>query len=448
LRYSLVAHFHEWLGSTAIPELRRAGLPLSIVFTTHATILGRYLAHQDPWFYDHLPFVEWLKDARRLDIEPQVRLERAAAHGAHVLTTVGEPTAEECKHLLGREVDLLTPNGLNIKRYEVMHEFQNLHREYKEKIHQFVTAHFFPNYTFDLDRTLLFFTAGRYEYRNKGYDLTLEALARLNAMLQAEGVDRTVVFFLITRRPYRSILPDVLRRRAMLEEIRRNCEAIQAEFGQRLFEATAKREDPDYNTLVDDYGKLRLQRLMHAWSARSLPTVVTHELLDDAEDDVLKQLRYLNLVNRPQDRVKVVYHPEFVSATDLLFGMDYDHFVRGCHLGIFPSFYEPWGYTPLECVARGIPTVTSDLSGFGSHLLRAAPDSNWRGVLVVGRRNKSFEDSAGQLADALLRFCRQERRERIELRNTVEGYARRFDWKILGEHYADAHTLARQRSGN
>ena len=448
LRWPVVAHFHEWLASSAIPALRREELPVSIVFTTHATSLGRHLAPQDPWFYDHLPFVDLLADARRFGIETQVRLERDAAHGAHLLTTVSDITALECEHLLGRKPDLLLPNGLNIERFTAVHEFQNLHLQYKEKIHEFVMAHFFPSYKFDLGRTLYFFSSGRFEYRNKGFDLTLDALARLNGKLKSAELDRTVVFFLITRRPCRGPNAEVLRRGAMLAEIRANCEAIKDVFAKGLFHATARGETADYNALVDSYWRLRLQRLMHAWSADCLPIVVTHDLVDDAEDPVLKQLRHLDLINREEDPVKVVYHPAFVSPTDLPLGMDYDQFVRGCHLGIFPSFYEPWGYTPLECVARGIPAATSDLCGFGRYLLQQMPNGEKRGILVVRRREQSFEAASEQLAEALLRFCRFESRERIELRNQVESYAAWFDWEVLGQQYATAHGMARRRSGH
>ncbi len=437
----ILAHFHEWMGGAAIPELRRSRLDVPIVFTTHATSLGRILAMHDGHFHEHLPFVDWLADARKYGIEAQTRIERAAAHGAHVLTTVSDITGLECEHLLGRKADLVLPNGLNIERFVALHEFQNLHLEYKEQINQFVMSMFFPSYSFDLDRTLYFFTAGRYEYRNKGFDLTLEALARLNARLKENRSGRTIVFFLITRRPFRTINPEVLRRAAMLEEIRRNCDAIQQHVGQHLFSAAAKGIVPDYNALVDDYWKLRLQRLMHAWHAPSLPNVVTHDLVDDTGDEVLQQLRYLNLINLPADPVKVVYHPDFVSSSNPLFGMEYDQFVRGCHLGIFPSFYEPWGYTPLECVARGVPAVTSDLAGFGTHLLATMPDHEQRGLFVTPRRGNSFDAAAAALADWLLEFCWLGRRERIDMRNRVESMSDRFDWQNLGKQYVKAHRL-------
>ena len=165
------------MGAAAIPEIRRLNLPVATVFTTHATLLGRYLATGDNWFYNHLPNINWHADAKRYNIEARVLLERAAAHGAHVFTTVSSVTAQECEHLLGRRVDAVLPNGLNIERFIARHESENLHKIYKEKIHKFVMGHFFQSYHFDLNRTLYFFTSGRYEYRNKGFDLT-RALAR------------------------------------------------------------------------------------------------------------------------------------------------------------------------------------------------------------------------------------------------------------------------------
>jgi glycogen(starch) synthase len=446
-RFPMVLHFHEWMASSAIPGLRRTNDPAGIVFTTHATQLGRVLAQHDANFYEHIPFVDWLADARKFGIEPQTRIERAAAHGAHVLTTVSDVTAIECRHLLDRKPDLLVPNGLNIERFVALHEFQNLHRQYKEQIHQFVMSMFFPSYTFDLDKTLYFFTSGRYEYRNKGFDLTLEALARLNSRLKSNRSGRTVVCFLITRRPFRGVNAEVLRRAAMLQELRRNCEQIKDHIGDRLFECAAKGIVPDFEQLVGDYWKLRLQRMMHAWHVPSLPMVVTHDLYDDQQDEILQQLRYLNLINLATDPVKVVYHPDFVTSSNPLLSMEYDQFVRGCHLGIFPSFYEPWGYTPLECIARGLPAVTSDLSGFGTHVLEQMPEAQSRGIYVTRRRGQSFDAAAADLTEWLMEFCWLGRRERIDMRNRVEATSDRFDWQVLGKHYAQAHRMARNYIG-
>jgi glycogen(starch) synthase len=441
----IVAHIHEWMAGTAISALRRSCPGVSTVFTTHATLLGRFLAMSDARYFDAVPRTDWLEAARRFNIEQSVRLERAAANAAHVLTTVSEITAFECEHLLGRKPDVLVPNGLNIERFAAPHEFQSLHRTYKERLHEFVTGYFFPSYSFDLDRTLYCFTSGRYEYGNKGFDLTIEALARLNWRMKHMRMGRTVVCFLVTRAATRSVQAEVLRTSAVMEEIRRDCQAIERQVGQRLFSAVTAGRWPALGELVDEYWRLRLRRSVQAWKRKGLPPVVTHDLSYPNDDAIYRQIQSCRLANAEDDPVKIVYHPDFIVPAAPLFGMDYDQFVRGCHLGVFPSNYEPWGYAPLECVALGLPTVTSNLAGFGTYVMRHVPDHTERGIHVLDRRNQDFGQAADALSDILLRFVRQERRERIAQRNQVEECAWQFDWSNLGANYAAAHTRALER---
>jgi len=444
----VIAHFHEWMVGTAIPDLRREQTDLRIVFTTHATLLGRYLAMNDPNFYDHLTLVDWLKEAVHFNIETAVRIERAAAHGAHIFSTVSEVTARECIFLLERIPDVILPNGLNIQRFAAHHEFQNLHQRYKEKIHQFVMAHFFQSFPFDLDQTLYFFTSGRYEYRNKGFDVTLEALARLNYRMQQAGINKTVVMFFVTKQPFHSVNPEVLQSRVMMEEIRETCVAIEKEIGRKLFYEAASSNEfklPSLRDFVDDYWQLRYRRTLQSWKTHKLPSVVTHNLVNDAKDEILNFLRTSNLVNHAHDRVKVVYHPDFISVTNPLFGLDYGQFVRGCHLGIFPSYYEPWGYTPLECIARGVPTVTSDLSGFGDYVVNKMATKDTDGICVVKRRNRDFNDAANQLANYLFQYVKYNQRERIALRNHVESSSEEFDWQNLTKYYDKAYELVLEK---
>jgi glycogen(starch) synthase len=445
---NIIAHFHEWMAAIPIPEIRKANLPVSITFTTHATILGRYLAMNDPEFYNNLPFFDWLQEAKNFNIEAEVRIERAAAHGSHVFTTVSEVTAVECQYLLNREPDVVTPNGLNIERFNIIHEFQNQHQKYKDKIHEFVMAHFFNNYTFDLDKTLYFFTSGRFEFRNKGFGLTLEALARLNYMMQKERIDKTVVMFFITKQPYHSINPDVLQSRAVMEELRKTCQSIEEQVGFKLFKEAAKIPDsklPDLSNYVDDYWRLRFRRTLQSWKSDRLPPIVTHNLINDTDDPILMFLRSANLVNNASDKVKIVYHPEFIVPANPLWGIDYDQFTRGCNLGIFPSYYEPWGYTPLESIARGVPTVTSNLSGFGDYVVHNIPNPAEKGIIVIDKVKNTFHESAQQLADELMKFVKQNLRERVEFRNKSEAASVIFDWNSLVKYYDKAYMLSIQR---
>lgn len=443
--HKLIAHFHEWMAGLALPVIKNRQLPVATVFTTHATMLGRYLAQNDNQFYEHLPYYNWHHEASHFNILAQVKIEREATHACDVFTTVSDLTAAECQHLLERNPDTILPNGLNIERFMALHEFQNLHRIYKEKINKFVMGHFFPSYTFDLDKTLYFFSSGRYEYTNKGFDVTLEALARLNYRMQQANSDKTVVFFMITRQPVRSVVANVLSRRAMMESMRKTVDTLSEQMGDRLFNSVAQGIYPDLKELVDDYWTLRLRQFIHEWKVPEWPSIVTHDLVDNKHDAVLNKLRECQLLNQPENRVKVVYHPEFISANSPLFDMDYDQFVRGCHLGIFPSAYEPWGYTPLECAARGVPAVTSDLAGFGSYIAEHMSEEKRIGLPIIKRREKNFHESTDELVNQLYDFTTMERRERIDLRNKVEANSVYFDWDNLGTHYDEAHLEALKR---
>lgn len=445
--YKILAHFHEWMAALAAPVVKERNLPISTIFTTHATMLGRYLAMNVSDFYNHLPFYNWHDEATHFNIHPQVRIERAAALSSDVFTTVSDVTAAECKQLLGRDPDVILPNGLNIDRFMALHEFQNLHLKYKNKINEFVMGHFFPSYTFDLDKTLYFFSSGRFEYTNKGFDITLESLARLNWKMKEEGSDKTVVFFLVTRQPTKNIIPDIISRRAKLEKMHKTVESITDQLQERIFDQVAKGEYPDLKRLVDDYWKLRLRKFIHDWKVDSWPSIVTHELQDSGKDPILNKLNECGLLNQPDNPVKVVYHPEFISVNSPLFDMDYDDFVRGCHLGVFPSTYEPWGYTPLECIARGVPAVTSDLAGFGSYMETYMDEEERVGSYVLKRRNVDYHQSADQLTNFLHEFVSMDRRERIDFRNKVEASSVHFDWRNLCSNYDRAHEMAVEKLG-
>ena len=445
-REDISAQFHEWMASSGLPDLKRENVKVATTFTTHATMLGRYLAQNVDGFYSKLPFFDWEQEAKNYGIVTQASIERQAALSAHVLTTVSDVTARECEVFLGRMPDLVTPNGLNVVRFQAVHEFQNLHLKYKERIHEFVLGHFFPSYSFDLDKTLYFFTSGRYEYSNKGYDLTLEALARLNWKMVQANMDMTVVMFIVTKQPYYSVNPDVLQSRAVLNELQETCTAIEKEVGEKLFLAAASGADhkmPDLNSFVDEYWRLRLRRTIQTWKTDKLPAFVTHDLKQ--EDGITDFCKKANLVNNERDRVKIVYHPDFISSTNPLFGLDYGQFVRGCHLGVFPSYYEPWGYTPLECVVRGVPTVTSDLSGFGDYIMQIMRDYENRGIYVINRKSQTYAQAADQMADILFKFVKMQRRDRIMQRNRVENISDVFDWMNLRSYYDTAHDLATKR---
>lgn len=444
----VIAHIHEWMSGTCLPEIKRQGINVKTIFTTHATSLARFMAMNEPNFYYKLSTINWRVAARKYGIEAQVSIERLAAHNADIMSTVSSVTDKECEYLLGRKADILLPNGLNIKRFVALHEFQNLHLKYKKKIHEFVSGHFFNNYTFDLDNTVYFFTSGRYEYVNKGYDVTLEALFKLNKRLKQAGSKITVVMFFITKRPFHTINPLVLELRNLLEELKQTTEAIKEEVGKQLFEVAATSGEvnlPDLNQFVSDYWQFRYKKTILSWKTKYLPILVTHNLKDDQGDDILNFLRQKQFYNQPDNPVKIIYHPDFIDSTNPLFKMDYQDFVRGCHLGVFPSYYEPWGYTPVECIAKGIPTITSDLSGFGNYAKSTVRNLDEKGIYVVRRRTSTREEIIDQLTDYMYDFVQQTRRERINQRNHAEGIADKFAWQTLGRHYMEAYRMVMEK---
>ena len=447
---AIIAHFHEWLAGVAVPLIKKRQIDITTIFTTHATILGRYLCAGSVDFYNNLQWFDTDREAGDRGIYHRFNIERAAAHSADVFTTVSHITAYESEHLLKRKPDGVLPNGLNVTKFAAAHEFQNLHQESKLKIHDFVRGHFYGHLDFDLENTLYFFTAGRYEFRNKGVDMFIESLARLNYRLKAANSKTTVVAFIIMPAPTHHLTPESLKGQAVNKSLRDAISLIERNIGKRLYERALKWQEgdtlPEEKELISNQEKVDLRRRLYAMRRDQLPPIVTHNMVDDHKDPILNQLRRVKLFNDRGDRVKVVFHPEFLNSSNPVLPLDYDEFVRGTHLGIFPSYYEPWGYTPAECTVMGVPSITTNLSGFGCYmeeLLNYGPEY---GIFIVDRRLKGVDDSVNQLTDFMYEFCQKSRRERINQRNRTERLSDLLDWKRMGLEYSKARQLALRRA--
>ncbi|KZO97311.1 glycosyltransferase family 3 protein [Calocera viscosa TUFC12733] len=452
LEKAVVAHFHEWQAGLAISLCRKRHIDVTTVFTTHATLLGRYLCAGSVDFYNNLQYFDVDHEAGKRGIYHRYCIERSSAHCADVFTTVSHITAYESEHLLKRKPDGVLPNGLNVVKFSALHEFQNLHAKAKAKINDFIRGHFYGHYDFDLDNTLYLFTAGRYEYRNKGVDLFIEALARLNYRLQKAGTKTTVVAFIIMPAATHSYTIEALKGQAVTKQLRDTVTEIQNRIGNRIFEHAARytgehgTEVPKAEDLLSDEDKILLKRRVFALKRNGLPPVTTHNMADDSNDPILNQIRRVHLFNSHYDRVKVIFHPEFLNSNNPILGLDYEEFVRGCHMGVFPSYYEPWGYTPAECTVMGIPSITTNLSGFGSFMEDMLEKPEDEGCYIVDRRMRSLEDSVTQLTDQLFGFATKSRRQRINQRNRVERLSPLLDWKNLGIEYSKARQLALRRA--
>ena len=255
-------------------------------------------------------------------------------------------------------------------------------------------------------------------------DLYIEALARLNWQLKQMTDPPTVVAFIITKAPVRSINVGALQSQSMFEDLRNTCSELQEQMGDRLFKSAAAGKLPTYGELLPEDSQVRLKRALHAWRTNRQPSIVTHDLWDDADDPVLKHLRYRGLFNAADDPVKVIFHPEFVTATSPFINLDYEHFVRGCHMGIFPGATTSLGVTRRWSASQlGVPAGDD-----GSERIwricpgkcsRPAQEGGIPGIMVINRRTSSFDASTDSLVSHLVRFAQLQRRERIEMRNRV-----------------------------
>uniref|UniRef100_A0A2K6RKK3 Glycogen [starch] synthase n=1 Tax=Rhinopithecus roxellana TaxID=61622 RepID=A0A2K6RKK3_RHIRO len=386
------------------------------------------------------------KEAGERQIYHRYCMERASVHCAHVFTTVSEITAIEAEHMLKRKPDVVTPNGLNVKKFSAVHEFQNLHAMYKARIQDFVRGHFYGHLDFDLEKTLFLFIAGRYEFSNKGADIFLESLSRLNFLLRMHKSDVTVVVFFIMPAKTNNFNVETLKGQAVRKQLWDIAHSVKEKFGKKLYDALLRGEIPDMNNILDRDDLTIMKRAIFSTQRQSLPPVTTHNMIDDSTDPILSTIRRIGLFNNRTDRVKVILHPEFLSSTSPLLPMDYEEFVRGCHLGVFPSYYEPWGYTPAECTVMGIPSVTTNLSGFGCFMQGHVADPTAYGIYIVDRRFRSPDDSCNQLTQFLYGFCKQSRRQRIIQRNRTERLSDLLDWRYLGRYYQHARHLTLSRA--
>ena len=418
----VISHFHEWQGGLAMPMLRRRNIKVGSVFTTHATMLGRYIASNEDGFYERLPFIDNNEKAAHYNVRAQHAIERAAAHGAHVFTTVSQITAEECTSLLGRTPDVITPNGLNIARYNVGHDFQTFHADFKERLHQFTMGHFFPSYSFDLDKTLYMFTSGRFEPHNKGFDLCLETMARLNLEIRAQRARHH------HRVLHRHLAPHPLHPPARAREARR---AQRAARGVRQHRRSCRRP------AVPLRGRGQDAQPRRAWSTSTGSCAFGARRPPSAQRAAARRHAHPRgrrdrpgagttaqagaVQPRATTRSRSSTTPSSSSPENPLWGIEYDQFVRGCHLGLFPSAYEPWGYTPLECMALGTPAISSDLAGFGRYVHDTDPTTRSVGPRgPAAPRPRASTTPPPTSPSACSAYCRLTRRDRVDLRNEVE----------------------------
>lgn len=449
-----VIHFHEWLTGAGLLHLKSHHIPLPTVFTTHSTVLGRTIAETGKEnLYEMIE--QGLKKGKTIDtkkayeyhVQAKHLMEKAAALNSDVFTTVSETVRKECKFILGRNPDVILPNGLDMKKFPTMEDLSDLHITYRNHIRRFVLSYFSPYYEFDVKNTLFYFISGRYEFRNKGIDLFIDALGLLNQRLKNLKTKKTIVVFIwvpfhVKERKY-SVIENLALFNTLEEKVEKEAEKIE----ERIIESFARGQLPTEKRIFDKefLDNLKRMKLQLISKRNHLPPLSPFEL--ESENLILQALKKNGLINKKTDKIKVIYYPAYLSSVDGLLGLNYYHAVIGCHLGVFPSYYEPWGYTPLECAALGLQTITTDLTGFGK-FIQSKIKKNEYSVMVLKREGKSYEECVKDLEKLLFKIYKMSKKQRIANKIAAKRLSELADWKILIKNYMKAYTLALKKPLN
>ena len=389
---NVVAHFDEWTTGMGLLYLK-ARLPhVATVFTTHATSIGRSICGKGKPLYDYMPGYFGDQMAEELNMQSKHSLEKAAAHAADAFTTVSEVTARECEQLLERR-PLVTPNAFEQNYVPKGAKFTATRAAARKRMLQVASA--LTGQQFPED-TMIIATSGRLEMRNKGIDVYLDALSSLrDALERVTSLQRKVVAFVLVPAWMKSPRADLVENMASRKP-------------HRLF-------DP----------------------------VFTHNLYNPDSDPVYTRINALGFHNEPQDMVTVIDVPSYLNGNDGVFDMTYYDLLAGLDAAVFPSYYEPWGYTPLESAAFGLPTVTTDLAGFGQWVLdNFGDDSDLSGIKVVHRTDSNYADTVQTVVSGLLNLYVMEPKMMQSVRNGSRTTSKAASWENFIKYYDEAYTAA------
>lgn len=383
--HRIIAQFHEWQTGAGLLYVELNQPWIGSVFTTHATTVGRSIAGNNQALYDQLDHLNGEQKARELNIVSKHSLEKLAATHADAFTTVSELTSRECLQFHERAADVLVPNGFDDSFVPVGEAYDEKRNAARKRLLEVATALTGFPYTED---SLLIGTSGRYEFRNKGIDLFIDALGEINRKQSCPGI--AVAFILIPANHY----------------------------GPR---------------------KDLLEKLANGTKEELKGTYLTHNLHYAEHDLILNRIRENGLENRPEDPVKVIFVPSYLNGSDGIFNMPYYDILIGLDQTVFPSYYEPWGYTPLESLAFSVPTVTTTLSGFG-RWVQSEYKKEVPGIKVITRNDYNDAEVAKKIGEAIMHQCKQEGRQAE--REGAFAISRIALWENLIGHYWEAYEKA------
>ncbi len=392
---TIVAHFDEWTTGMGLLYLKWKMPRVATVFTTHATSIGRSICGNNKPLYDYMSGYNGDQMARELNMEAKHSLEKAAAHQADAFTTVSEITARECEQLLERRPDVVTPNGFEKNFVPAPAKFDAVRAEARASLIGVANALTGAEYD---DNAFVVITSGRCEYRNKGIDIYIDMADTLRHL---EACRKVIAYVMVPAWP---------------KEARADLRA-------------------------------RLDSQAMAEGALDEP-VVTHWLNNPDSDMVAGRIRSLGFCNI-DSRVSVIYVPCYLNGTDGIFGRDYYDLLIGADATVFPSYYEPWGYTPLESVAFGVPTVTTSLSGFGQWVLESFENYFEEcGVNVIGRGDSNYHDVVNNIANSIRYLTCADRRTMSRIRRAAMRTAAAASWVNFIAYYDRAYDLALSKASS
>ena len=383
----VVAQFHEWMTGAGLLYLKTTDLPVGTIFTTHATVVGRTLSSRNIPLYDRLKSLDADKAAQEYNVYARHSLEKASAKNADVFTTVSDLTAVECEQFLGRKVDIVTPNGFEESIAPPEDKMPMVRAAARKKLFEIATL--MSGKTFD-DSTLLIATGGRYEFTNKGMDIVMDALGKYNAAGGHKG--RKIAAFIMV--PSGNNGPD----RTLLEK-------------------------------------------MHN-SATHYTTMVSHHLMDDY-DIISRRMRELHLDNGKDASVDVFFIPSYLNGNDGIFNRTYYQLLAGMDLTIFPSYYEPWGYTPLESLAFMVPTVTTSTAGFSKWVIDHYPEDKPReGICIIKRTDSNYSEVVDRVCERIDEIASLDDKKEAEYRQNAREISKIALWRNNISYYKESYELA------
>ena len=388
IRQRIIAQFHEWMTGAGLLYLKSAMPQVGCVFTTHATVLGRCVAGNNLPLYSEMKNYVPEELARRFNVISKQSLEKTAAHQADCFTTVSEITATECAHFLDKEVDLVTPNGFENVFTPSEAEWEGKRKAGREKFLQVAQAILGRPVAED---ALILGISGRYEFKNKGIDVFIDAMGQLN---RNNGLGKEVLAFILVPAGHAGA------NKELLHNLELPYQAV---------------------TSTDLY--------------------LTHYLNDNANDPVMNRIRAQKLRNSEEDKVKIFFVPSYLNGDDGVLNMPYYDLLVGMDLTAFPSYYEPWGYTPLESLAFKVPTITTTLAGFGLWV-KEHYNMNHPGIEVIHREDGDASNVATAIAEWVKNYTQVGETEMQKDRDNAKDVSRIALWDNLINYYKQAYTIA------